>query len=71
MAAAVDALVAEGLVESRSDAVRKGLAALLDLHRRDRVGAAIVAGYEAQPQVGTEVGWSDAATARMIADEPW
>jgi len=71
LAAEVDRLVAEGLVESRSDAVRRGLELLVDRHRRDRVAAAIVAGYRARPQTEEEVAWADASTRRMIAEEPW
>jgi len=71
LAAEVDRLVAEGLVESRSDAVRRGLELLVDRHRRARVATAIVAGYRALPQTEEEVAWADAATRRMIAEEPW
>ncbi|MBA3653481.1 MAG: ribbon-helix-helix protein, CopG family [Actinobacteria bacterium] len=71
LAAAVDRLVADGVVESRSDAVRRGLESLVDRHRRGRVAAAIVDGYRRRPQDDGEVGWADAATAAMIADEPW
>lgn len=69
--AQIDGLVADGIVESRSDAVRQGLALLLDRHRRQQIAQAIIAGYAAQPQTAAEIGWSDEATARMIADEPW
>ncbi len=71
LAAAVDELVAAGVVASRSEAVRLGLERLIDRHRRDHVGARIREGYRAHPQQGGEVGWADEATARMIADEPW
>lgn len=71
LAAAVDVLVADGVVGTRSEAVRLGLERLIDRHRRDQVGARIAEGYRAQPQVAAEVGWSDAATVGMIADEPW
>jgi metal-responsive CopG/Arc/MetJ family transcriptional regulator len=67
----VDALVAEGVVDSRSDAVRRALRALVDRHRRRRIGEAIVAGYTQQPQTEEEIGWADEATVRMIAEEPW
>jgi Arc/MetJ-type ribon-helix-helix transcriptional regulator len=67
----VDALVAEGVVASRSEAVRVGLAALVDRHRRERTGAAIVDAYRRRPQTEAEVGWADEATLRMIAEEPW
>lgn len=67
----VDELIAEGVVESRSDAVRQGLRALIEQTRRRRIAEAIVAGYVHHPQADDEVAWADEATAQMIADEPW
>jgi Arc/MetJ-type ribon-helix-helix transcriptional regulator len=69
--AEVDELVAGGVVESRSEAVRLGLRGIVDAHRRRRIGDAIVAGYQAQPQTASEVGWADEATVAMITEEPW
>lgn len=71
LAGAVDELVAAGVVESRSDAVRLGLEALIDRHRRAAIGARIVEGYRATPQTEAEVGWADAGSIQMIAEEPW
>jgi Arc/MetJ-type ribon-helix-helix transcriptional regulator len=71
LAAAIDDLVAEGVVTSRSDAVRRGLEALIDEQRRRRTAAAIIGGYQKRPQRTVDVGWSDAATVAMIKDEPW
>lgn len=65
---AVDELVEEGVVSSRSDAVRLGLEVLVERERRARVGRAIVEGYRRVPQ---DDDWSDEATRRMIAEEPW
>ena len=56
LAREVDALVSEGVVESRSDAVRQGLRELVDRHRRRRIGEAIVEGYRRQPQTEEEIG---------------
>lgn len=67
----VDALVAAGLVESRSEAVRIGLERLASRLERARVGAQIVDGYVRQPQTDDEIAWSDQATREMIAEEPW
>jgi Arc/MetJ-type ribon-helix-helix transcriptional regulator len=67
----VDELVATGVVASRSEAVRLGLIELLRRVRREQVGRAIVAGYQAKPQTEAELGWADTATVRMIGDEPW
>jgi len=71
LAALVDELVAEGVVASRSDAIRRGLEQLIDQHRRERTAEAIVRGYREHPQTDDEVGWVDAATVGMIGDEPW
>ena len=71
LAAQIDRLVAEGVVESRSDAVRQGLHALIDQTRRRRTAEAIIAGYTERPQGDHEIAWADEATVRMIADEPW
>lgn len=67
----IDELVAEGVVASRSDAVRLGLESLIERRRRARTGQAIVSGYRQLPQTEAEVGWADEATRRMIAEEPW
>jgi Arc/MetJ-type ribon-helix-helix transcriptional regulator len=71
LAAAVDGLVAAGVVASRSEAVRLGLERLVDRFRRDEIGARIVEGYRSLPQSEAEVGWADESSARMIAEEPW
>lgn len=68
---AVDDLVASGQVSSRSDAVRRALRALIESYRRQEVGRQIVEGYTRQPQDEQEMGWADAATVAMIAEEPW
>lgn len=71
LARSIDRLVAEGVVESRSDAVRKGLHVLIEQARRRSIADAIVAGYLLHPQTEEEAAWADEATVRMIAEEPW
>jgi Arc/MetJ-type ribon-helix-helix transcriptional regulator len=71
LASEVDRLVADGVVASRSAAVRLGLESLIERHRRTEIGRSIAEGYARRPQTDAEVGWADEATARMIADEPW
>lgn len=63
--------MAAGVVDSRSDAVRAGLRRLVDEQRRRGIADAIVRSYSDQPQSEADIGWSDDATARMIADKPW
>ena len=71
LVAAIDAMVDSGMVASRSDAVRLALTRFVDQQTRADIGARIVKGYMQTPQTDEEIGWADAATARMIADEPW
>ena len=68
---AIDALVSEGVVEPRSDAVRRALEALVDSHRRRRDAEATIAAYTAQPQTEAELRGVDEAARRMIEEEPW
>lgn len=71
LASLVDDLVADGVAESRSDAVRKGLRSLVDQHRRSQIADKIVGGYVEHPQTDDDVAWADAATRAMISDESW
>ncbi len=68
---AVDDLVRAGVFASRSDAVRAGLETVVERERRDAIARAIVDGYRRIPQDADDLTWSDAATAAMIAEEPW
>ena len=67
----VDRLMENGAVMSRSDAVRRGLRALVDRERRRSVAAAIVEGYRRRPQAEDEAGWSEEMARSRIAEEPW
>lgn len=71
LAAEIDLLVRDGVVSSRSAAVRLGLERLVERHRRSQIGQAIVDGYTREPQAEADVGWVDEATSAMIAEEPW
>ena len=67
----LDALIADGVVATRSEAVRLGLERLIDEHKRRRVGAQIVEGYRRQPQTDEELTGLDEATRALIEEEPW
>ena len=67
----VDRLVRDGFVRSRSDAVRLGLQAIVDAHRRAAVGRSIVAGYERTPPDDDRDEWAEAAGRALIEAEPW
>jgi metal-responsive CopG/Arc/MetJ family transcriptional regulator len=69
--AEVDRLVADGVVSSRSEAVRLGLERIVDEHRRRRVGGEIVAAYRRQPQTDDELAGLDEATRALISEEAW
>jgi len=71
LTAALDDLVSSGAAASRSAALRDGLSLLVEKQRRDAVRSAIVEGYRRVPVAPDEQTWSDAASAAMIAEEPW
>ncbi|ADB49366.1 ribbon-helix-helix domain-containing protein [Conexibacter woesei] len=71
IARAVDDLVEARVFASRSDAVRAGLEAVIERERRAAVGRTIVASYRRVLQDDDDLARSDAATAAMIAEEPW
>lgn len=68
---ALDRLVADGVFETRSEAVRSALTLLVDRHRRGEIARRIVEGYRRLPQSDEEVAWADASTVAMIGEEPW
>jgi Arc/MetJ-type ribon-helix-helix transcriptional regulator len=71
LASDVDELVRDGVVTSRSDAVRRGLEQLIDYHRRQRVGRQITEAYRRSPQTGGETAGLEEATRALVEEEPW
>ena len=71
LVAQVDAIVANGEAESRSDAVRRALEAMIDQRRRRLIGEAIAEGYRRMPETEEELRWADDNARSMIAEEPW
>ena len=69
--AEIDELVREGVAATRSDAVRLGLEALIDRHRRQQTGQAIVDAYQRHPQDDDELAGLDEATRSLVGEEPW
>lgn len=67
----VDDLVRDGVVTSRSDAVRLGLEQLIDHHRRQRVGRHITDAYRRSPQTVEETAGLEGATRALVEEEPW
>ena len=67
----VDSLVAAGVLRSRSEAVRLGLAELTDRLERERIGRQIVEGYQRVPETEEELEGIDEELEEMLAEEPW
>lgn len=68
---AIDQLVRDGEVASRSDAVRIALARLVDERRRAATARLIVEGYQRVPETDQELAWAEANTRQLIEEEPW
>jgi Arc/MetJ-type ribon-helix-helix transcriptional regulator len=71
LVAAIDALIADGVVANRSEAVRLALEQLIDRHRREQVGAAIAEAYRRRPQTEAELSGLDDSTRALVEEEPW
>jgi metal-responsive CopG/Arc/MetJ family transcriptional regulator len=71
LVAEVDAMVADGAVASRSQAVRLGLEVLVDRHRRRVAGEQIASAYRRLPESREELAGLSEATRALIAEEPW
>lgn len=71
LVAAIDDLVAAGVIASRSEAMRIGLQSLVDEHRRRAVGRQIAEAYRRTPQSEEELAGIDASTRAMVEEEPW
>lgn len=67
----LDELVASGRFDTKADAVRAALEALIDAERRADVGRRIVEGYRKVPQDDVDVAAAAAAASRSIDEEPW
>jgi len=71
LAKAVDDLVEKGIFDSRSDAVRKSLAAVVDKLRREEIGRQIIEGYERFPETEAEMERARSNAIRLVDEEPW
>lgn len=71
LSAAVDELIQEGEYESRSDAMRKALTALVDLHRRRKIGDQIVEGYLRFPETAEELEQARLNAIEMVNEIAW
>lgn len=71
LAESLEELVAEGRYETKAEAVRSALEAMVESERRRRIGDLIVEGYRRLPQDDEEAEATTAAAIRSIHEEPW
>jgi Arc/MetJ-type ribon-helix-helix transcriptional regulator len=71
LAAELETLVSSGRFDTKADAVRSALEALVDEERRADVGRRIVEGYQRVPQDDVEITSAREAAVRSIDEEPW
>lgn len=69
--ALIDGLVDEGIGDSRSAVIRRGVHHLADSVRRARVGAAIAGSYRERPQTPEDDELAMASAIAMTKAEPW
>jgi Arc/MetJ-type ribon-helix-helix transcriptional regulator len=71
LAAQLEELVTSGRFETKADAVRTALEAMIDGTRRADIGRQIVEGYRRVPQEDSDVAAASQAAAHAIDEEPW
>ena len=71
LAESLEDLVTRGRFETKAEAVRAALEALVDEERRRRVGELIADGYRRIPQDDDDVDAARLAAIRSIEEEPW
>ena len=71
LAEELESLVSSGRFETKADAVRSALEALVDAEHRADVGRRIVEGYRRVPQEDVDVASAHEAAVRSIGEEPW
>jgi Arc/MetJ-type ribon-helix-helix transcriptional regulator len=69
--ALIDELVDEGIGDSRSAVVRRGVHHLADSVQRARVGASIAQSYRERPQSTEDDDLAMASAIAMTEAEPW
>lgn len=67
----LEALVSSGRFDTKAEAVRSALEALVDAEHRADVGRRIVEGYQRVPQDDADVAAAHQAATRSIDEEPW
>lgn len=67
----IDELVREGVAESRSAVIRKGVHHLVDSIRRAKIGEAIAQSYQDRPQTAEDDDLAMANAIAMTEAEPW
>ena len=67
----IDALVAEGIGDSRSAVIRRAVVHLADAVRRVRVGASIADSYRQRPQTAEDDELAMASAIALTEAEPW
>ncbi len=67
----IDKLVDNGIAESRSAVIRRGVHHLADSVNRARVGASIAESYREQPQTPEDDELAMASAIAMTEAEPW
>jgi Arc/MetJ-type ribon-helix-helix transcriptional regulator len=71
LAEELEALIRSGRFETKAEAVRAALEALIDTERRADVGRRIVEGYRRVPQDDLDVAAATGAATRSVDEEPW
>ncbi len=71
LAESLEDLVTRGRFETKAEAIRTALEAMVDAERRGRIGEVIAEGYRRIPQDDDEIAAATRAAIRSVQEEPW
>ncbi|MGI8425106.1 MAG: ribbon-helix-helix domain-containing protein [Actinomycetota bacterium] len=69
--ASIDRLIAKGSYANRTEAVKAGLAAIVQEHRRQEIDLLLTEAYSRSPETEEEIEAAASSTRALIAEEPW
>ena len=69
--ALVDKLIKRGVYANRTEAVKAGLAAVLEQQARIGIDRKIARGFERLPETEEELAAAQESTRALISEEPW
>jgi len=69
--ASIDRLIAKGSFQNRTQAVKAGLASIIEEDARQEIDRRLIEGYANFPETDGEIEAARDSTRALISEEPW